>query len=130
MIEFEINGASYRAQQMDAMKQFHVVRRLAPLMGEFAGLKSAEPEKAFEAIASAVSKMSDADADYVIGTCLDSVERQAGNQWGKIRVSGRLMYADLPLPDMLQIVWQVLQGNLGSFFPALLANSPDTLAKG
>ncbi|WGS52672.1 hypothetical protein LFL96_31295 [Paraburkholderia sp. D15] len=117
----EINGTSYRIGRLDAKKQFHVARRLAPLL---AGLGSALQEKTtalvdlVSPIAGALSTMSDVDTDYILDTCLMVVQRQQGDGWQSVMVrDGGLLFQDIDLPAMLRLAVAVIQQNLGSFFP-------------
>ncbi len=134
-MEKEINGHRYRFGKLDVMKQFHVVRRLTPAMASvglsLAKLKSAAHAAdllgpAFEVIA----KMSDADSNYVLYTCLRAVHRQdgqaAGSGWvGIVPTSDDVLaYQDIDLPEMLQIVMWVLRVNLGGFFKGLTDAMP------
>ena len=123
MSEFEINGQAYRAARLDAFKQFHIARRLAPL---HAGLSKAMEggamgEDAFSpAIAEAVAGMPDADCDYILQSCLAVVQRRQGDRWASIMaVGGRaLQFDDIDMGAMLQIAGQVITENLGGFFGA------------
>lgn len=131
MAETEIAGVKYRVGRLDARKQFHVARRLTPVMGALvAALKGGEGELSGENVLSAlvpmseaVATMADADADYVITTCLGACERESvvhGAGWSPVSApNGRLMFDDIALPQMLQLVAAVIQENLAPFFPGL-----------
>lgn len=122
MSDIEINGNLYRIGHMDARKQFHVSRRLAPLL---AGLGSALADKksdlaaTFQPIAEALSKMSNEDMDYVLDNCLAVVSRQQGNQFAPVMSrGGGMMFEDIDLPTMMQLAIAVIRENLGGFFSA------------
>jgi hypothetical protein len=123
----EINGQSYRIGRLDAKKQFHVARRLAPLLAGLGGALKPEAKGFAELvspIAEALAKMSDEDTDYVLDTCLMVVQRQQGEGWQNVMVKGGgLMFQDIDLPTMLRLAVAVIQQNLGSFFPG----GPSTL---
>jgi len=137
-MEIEVRGQLYKAGRIDAMKQFHVVRRLAPIlsaMADIGGLQAAfsggQPQAADMAVmlvplANAVSSMPDADVEYVLGICLDVVERkQPGGGWAKVRASnGALMFEDIDMAAMLMIAGGVLGHNLSGFFAGLPSVSP------
>ena len=99
MTEFEINGVQYRAQTMDARRQFHVARRLSAVLAPSAdainGVKDSDSKGAFIAAVNsfvdAVSKLPDDQLDYVIDACLDTVSRKDGTQWSPIRRGGAMM---------------------------------------
>lgn len=134
MIEFEINGVQYRAQTMDARRQFHVARRLSAVLSPSAdainGVKDSDSKAGFIAAVNsfidAVSKLPDDQLDYVIDACLDTVSRKDGTQWSPIRRGGAMMY-DLDLYTQGAIVWHVVKGALDGFFASLPAPVRDTL---
>ena len=134
MIEFEINGVQYRAQAMDARRQFHVARRLSAVLAPSAdainGVKDSDSKGAFIAAVNsfvdAVSTLPDDQLDYVIDACLDTVSRKDGTQWSPIRRGGAMMY-DLDLYTQGAIVWHVVKGALDGFFASLPAPVRDML---
>lgn len=120
-MEFEIGGNTYRSGKMDTFKQFHVSRRLAPVLGGLAAMAEGEADNfaAFlQPIAEAVARMSDADCDFILQSCLGVVQRQQGNAWSPIYAGGgsALMFDDIDLGSMMQIAAKVIQENLGGFF--------------
>jgi hypothetical protein len=126
-LEFDHGGHTYRVGKLPAMRQFHVVRRLAPMLPNMAGLGlkpgASRPEDmiaVLEPLARAVAGMSDADAEYVIATCMSAVERkQPAGGWARMESGGRLMFEDMDMVGMVFIVGQVLRHNLSGFFDAL-----------
>lgn len=133
MVDFTIGNYGYVATKMDARKQFHVARRLTPIFSELKtafkiGIDAGDPMAYFEPVAQAISGMSDAESDYILDACLDVVKRKIGPALSPIRVSGRMMFEDMALAEMLQITWQVLQDNFASFFSAAPVNSGDQSA--
>lgn len=139
MIEFEVGGQNYRAEKLDAMRQFHVMRRLAPVMARmaesFGGVKAlaevseqniGEAVAKFEPVLEALGEMKDADAEFVVNTCLAVVlrEQEGGKGWAKVQASnGRLMFSDIELPQMMRLVWKVLEDSLKGFFSELGSRS-------
>lgn len=73
-----------------------------------------------EPLAKALGAMSDADSRFVITTCLSKVQRATGTgDWASVTAAnGGLMFADIEMPQMLQIVWKVIEVNLLSFSSA------------
>ena len=124
-MDFEIAGQQYRSGKMDAFRQFHVSRRIAPVLSGLAagaaGLSGAEPDQEFAAflqpLVTGIASMSDADCDYVLHACLGVVKRQQGNAWAPIFIAqgNSLMFDDIDLSVMLQIASRVIQDNLGNF---------------
>lgn len=125
-MEFEISGQQYRSGKLNARQQFHVARRLAPVLGGLVDASSAGAEsfsKFLQPIADAISGMSDADCDYVLDTCLAVVQRQQGTAWSPVMASSKaIMFDDIDVGVMLQMAAKVIQENLGSFFPGGSAN--------
>lgn len=144
-MEITLNGVRYSSIRLDAFKQFHIARRLAPVvlslgMGASLMMKfkeasaSATPKtEAAEAqddlaamaaagkpIADVLAAMSDTDSEYVLKACLGAVSReQAGTCFAPILNSaGTLQYNDLGLIQMLQLTHAVVMENLGNFMPA------------
>ena len=138
MIEFEIGGNHYQAGKLDAFKQFHVARRLLPVMSSMkaaldsetvaslvAGTGKVDMDKLLDPLADAVSSLKDEDCNYVLNTCLGVTSRQSGAGWQKVMASpGRLQFDDIDLGTMLAITMNVLQGNIGGFFPAGMQTLP------
>lgn len=123
MADLTLSGAEYQTGKLNAMKQFHVARRLAPVLGAMAGMVASDPVKAFAPFAEAIAGMSDEDADYVLFACLDVTRRKQTTGWAPIRSGAGLMFDDIDLPVMVQIAAAVLQENLGGFFGEALAAS-------
>lgn len=132
---FTVAGNSYKARKMPAMTQFHVARRLAPILGALmeavpasamdgktVDLAKIDGLKMMEPIAQVISTMSDADSEYILNACLEACDRQQPGDagWGPVKAKGSKapQYSDIDMPAMLQIAWKVIQENLGAFFPA------------
>lgn len=124
-MEFEIKGQQYRAGRLDAFKQFHVARRLAPLLGGIAKGGQGDFSAFLQPMAEALAGMPDADCDFILNTCLAVVQRQQGNAWAPIIKGKELMFEDIDMGSMIQITIKVIQENLGSFFsdPAAIAQA-------
>ena len=134
-MEKEIGGKLYRTGRLDAFKQLHVSRKLAPAIFALGASASAlkPPEEgteelaimniavgAFEPLARAIAGMEEKDVDYVVNTCLVVCERQdsPGAPWARMLSSaGRMMFEDIGMKEMLQLVVMVIRENLGDFFP-------------
>lgn len=124
-MEFEINGQQYRSGKLNARQQFHVARRLAPVLGGLAAASqgaSTDFAHFLQPIADAIAGMSDADCDYILDTCLGVVQRQQGSAWALILVNKAQMFDDIDLGVMLQIASKVITENLGGFFQGSAAS--------
>jgi hypothetical protein len=123
--EFEVGGKTYRCDNMDARKQFHVMRRLAGVLDALKEIpKGGDGDgmlAAIAPIAKAIASMSDEDCDYVLDACLNICQRQEGPGWAKIwnAQAKRSMFDDVNMAIMLQIAVKVLQDSFAAFFPAL-----------
>ncbi len=136
--DFEIGGRKFKLCKIDAFKQFHIVRRLGPLLGELApalgtfakskGQASflSESEKLDEfaklltPLMTGLSKLTDEDANKVLFGLLSSVEIQqmpVGN-WARLATDQAIMFSDLELPVLLQAAGRAFAYNLSGFFPA------------
>lgn len=117
--EFQVGDHTYVAGKMNAKQQFHVARRILPVLAG-AG-KDGDVMDKIRGAAYALSEASDADADYVIDHCLAVVKRKMENGKGYTQIisAGRLMFEDMTMLEMLQIAGEVLVFNLGNFSDAL-----------
>lgn len=135
MNEIQINGEFYIIGKLDAMRQFHVMRRIAPIMAAVGGpvfdalSSGAKPNVdmlfalAAGPFADVVAKMSNEDSEYVIMTCLSVVQKRQANGIAPLVRAGQLMFADLDMKTMMRLVFETLRGNMSDFFPKLPEDS-------
>jgi hypothetical protein len=131
-MEIEFDGKTYRIGKIDARAQFHIIRRLAPILGDLVpAVKTNGGGDALQAITGALAKLSDADADYCIFGLLKAVSRKQPNDigWGAVTTGESLMYDDMTMPMMLQLSWQVLKFNMSGFFAGLPAGLKEAFQK-
>lgn len=132
MSEITVGKYSYKIDRMDAMNQFHVARRLVPVMGAFASMATAlhnkvegQPIEAIDLlpIATAISQLSDDESEYVIKTCLSVVRRldETSNRYTPMMVRGNMMFQDVSLSEMIKLTSETIMENLGDFFAGLQA---------
>jgi hypothetical protein len=135
--DFEIGARKFKLNKLDAFKQFHCTRRLAPLFGDLipvahklSKLKPGEStDSQFESltpIMNGLAKLSDADADYVLLTLCSAVEMQQqpiGN-WARVATDAGLMFQDLDLSILLNIAARAFIYNMQSFFAFLPKKQP------
>jgi hypothetical protein len=127
-----ISGQKYIFGKLNARKQFHVARRLAPAIADIAPLlkliKSEEVEdkeefgiKAIEMLGNALSKLKDDDADFILDSLLDSVSRELGQGTGSapIRSNGVMMYQDIDMPTELALAFHAIKANFADFMPTI-----------
>lgn len=134
---FDVGDRKFKLGKIDAFRQFHIVRRIGPLLAELMpamagitkattdGMSEADKLEEFAKIAQPVmaglAKLSDADADYVLYRLLSAVEVQQPqfNIWSKVATDTGLLMQDLELPVLLQVAGRSLMFNLSGFFALL-----------
>lgn len=130
MTEFAIKGVQYRAGKMDAMAQFHVVRRLSPVIGGLRDMitravsgQEQDLVAAVQPLAEAIAHMSDEDSEFIIGKCMSVTQRQEskGSGWANIwsENAKQPMFADIDMGAMIFVCVHVLKANLGPFIDDL-----------
>lgn len=124
--DLPLDGQVYRIGKMDAMTQFHVARRIGPIMASVT--ESAQAGGEFNLLdvmataAQVIAKMSDDDVEYVIARCLSVVGRiQPDGRAAAVWRGKSLMFNDIQMPAMVRLSVEVVKENLGPFFPGLLA---------
>ncbi|MGU3521583.1 phage tail assembly chaperone [Enterobacteriaceae bacterium C23F] len=139
-MEVTIKGQIYRAAKLSVFDQLKVSRKLLPILAgvvaDFGSIRSLLPaegkidsstfddlapvfEKVLPRIAEELSALSEEDTNAIIHPCLAVVARQHGNTWTPVFRSGELMFDDIDLPTMLQLVARVVADSLGNFLPEL-----------
>lgn len=125
-MDFEVGGHKYRSMKLDAFRQFHIARKLAPVIGAIApALQAAEKGDGWSALlplAQVISTLPEEDCNFVLQACLAATQRQVGNVgWQPVwNVSAKaLQFEDIGLVEMIHIAVQVIQENLGNFTGAL-----------
>lgn len=131
--EIEVAGQTYRIGKLNAIQQFHVSRRLGPVMAAVgislqslsAGMLADLSD--FSAIigpaTEVMSKMTDEETNYIIFTCLGCVGRQEEARWAPVVQGSNFMYQDIDMPVMIRLVVAVLQDNIGNFLQGLSGES-------
>lgn len=135
--DFDYGGKKFKLNKIDPFKQFHIVRRIGPILSDILpAMKDAqrfqEVEKMSQGqqlemiskfaspIMNGLSKLSDADAELVLLGLLQAVEmQQAAGNWARIATSTLLMFQDLELPAMLHLASRAFMYNLANFFAGL-----------
>lgn len=120
-MEFELNGFEYRVQKLNARAQYHIMRRLTPMLAELASAVNAaeKADDALSPLANALARMTDADADYCLFGLLQAVKRKQNGAWSKVALENALMFDDLDLATMLQLAFKAFQFNFASFFQSV-----------
>ncbi|MEA5104681.1 phage tail assembly chaperone [Pantoea sp. S18] len=145
-MEFEIKGVQYRTKKLSVFDQLKVTRKLLPvlagIMPDMQSIKDALPkegdeadpqavyavlEKALPKIAEMLADMTEEDTNAIIFPCLSVVSRNHGKGWTAVMQSGELMFDDIDLMSMLQMVGRVAGDSLGNFLPAAPASETQPL---
>jgi hypothetical protein len=148
--EITVSGATYAIGKLDAFKQFHVARRLAPVLASMGGaveklsaasagatklvqmqLEGSEPADSgdamvaiMSAVAEVIAKMPEDDVNYILHACLGVAKRKDGDRWARVMNGASMMYQDIDMPAMMQITFVTLRENLSNFFPKLPDEKP------
>ncbi|MCX2699257.1 phage tail assembly chaperone [Ochrobactrum chromiisoli] len=129
-MDFQINEVAYRSGKMNAMTQFHVSRRMAPLLSsltEIAQGGKMDVPSVLSSLMNEISKLSDTDCEYVLYACMAVTSRDQGGGRGYASIlagDGKTsMFPDIDMLGMLTIAAHVLQDNLAGFFPSSVLTS-------
>lgn len=136
MLEFENGGNEYRTNKLSAMQQFHLSRKIAPVIPRLVPLflqlaKQPNGEMnygamaiALEPFAEALAAMQDDHAEYVVNVCMSSVMRKVGKDYTPVMSKGQFMFDDMDLGALMPMVVKVIWDNLGNFITGLVTNNP------
>ncbi|AVG77951.1 phage tail assembly chaperone [Pantoea ananatis] len=139
-MEFQIKGIDYRTSKLSVFDQLKVSRKLLPvlagLLAEYGSIRDMVPkkggtdadpesysaifEKVLPKVADQLAALSEEDTNAIIFPCLAVVSRrQDKNSWVPVARQNELMFDDIDLLSMLQMVGRVVGDSLGNFLPAL-----------
>lgn len=141
MENFEINGAEYRADKLTAMQQFHVSRRIAPLIpalipiamsvmksldkdGDMVASLLSNPA-VLQPFTDALAALPDEQINYVFDECLGVVKRKVGDGWMRVwdKKSHTTLSDDVgDMSVLLPVVVQIIKDNLGPFIRGFLTS--------
>lgn len=131
-MEFEIKGEKYSAVKLGVFDQLKVSRKLLPvlagILGELKGGKITI-ESALPIIAQSIADLREEDCNAIIHPCLAVVSRKNGKNFNAVFTGGQLMFDDIDLMTMLQIVGKVVGDSLGNFLQELQGSEKDDQAE-
>lgn len=134
---FSIGGIEFKFRKLDVFKQFHVARKIAPLLADILpAMKkvkdlSDKPEisesEKFDQFAelaqpfvAGLAKLPDAESEKLLKTLLSSVDIKDGlGVWSAVSTESMIMHQNLELPVLLQLAGKAFMHNLSGFFAAL-----------
>ena len=140
-LEVEVGGSKYSIGKLSAMQQFHVSRRIAPIIPSlvpvFSRLKDGDKSamddlewlaSSLQPLADGLAALSDADAEYLVGTCLSVVQRRQDHGWASVtgQSGTALMFQDIDMGVMLKLAVDVIVDNLRPFISGLLTSLPSS----
>ncbi|MDH0638194.1 hypothetical protein N5D52_14700 [Pseudomonas sp. GD03860] len=138
MSEFDLGDSTYRIGKLDAFKQFHLSRKVAPiiptLIPVFLKLQQSASKSPLSGdigamaevmgpFADGIAAMPDEAAEFILGTCLAVVQRKQGDRWMPVWSSNQstCMFDDMDLGVMLQLTFRVIKESLGPFISGMLS---------
>lgn len=133
MIDIPIGEHLYRIGRLNAMQQWHVARRWMPVAiamgsGVMNAAEAADDAAAGDALITvlgamtdALAKMSDADSDFVINTCLGVCQIKQGEQYAPVRsAAGGIMFDFIDVSTLMRLTMAVIKEHrLGDFMSVL-----------
>lgn len=148
MSEFELGADTFRIGKLNAFQQFHLSRKVAPviptLIPVFLKLQaSAKTTPAdgdsgpaqsplsgdlgalaemLQPFADGIAGMPDETAEFILSTCLGVVQRKQGATWFPVWSAGQnvCMFDDLDLGVMMKLSVRVITESLGPFLRGML----------
>lgn len=128
--EIDIGGHTYRLGKLSAMSQFHVARRIGPVVpsavflyleamksGKSLEQAMAELLPASQPILDELARLSDDALDYVVNECMSQIHRREGSTWFPIWNHGAQapMYEDVDMAVLLELTVRMISLCLGPF---------------
>lgn len=135
--DFVVGDKKFKLNKINAMIQFHILRRIGPLltelmtvMGHIArknvdGMTEEQKLEEFAKIANPImmglSKLSDADSEYVLFRLLTATEYHQAqfNVWSRVACDTGILMQELEFPVLMQVATRSLMFNLKGFFSLL-----------
>jgi hypothetical protein len=132
--DFEFAGHKFKMNKINALIQFHIVRRIGPLLADLMPAMSkiskvkadamSEEEKILEfariaqPLMNGLAQLSDKDSEYVLFRLLTAVEifQPTFNSWARVASDSGIMMQDIELPILMQAAGRSLAFNLKGFF--------------
>lgn len=129
-MELTVKGNQYSVGKLGAMSQFHIARRIAPVLmaaggvmpaiaNVLSGKLDANAFLALVPLAHVLAGMGDADSEYVLSECMKACQRRQGDGWQRVTAStGAFLFDDIDMTVMVQLAVAVIKSNLGNFLTA------------
>lgn len=113
------------SRKLTAFEQLAIVRRLTPALPLVDVLlkKSNEAQDKKVLVAMLLGRISDEDNEHIVNKCLGAVSVRDGAALFPLMKGAALMYHDIEMTDILDIVAEVIEENMGNFFRIALTDS-------
>jgi hypothetical protein len=137
---FKIGNVDFKTKKLNAFQQFHICRKLAPILGDllpmagkFSKMTEAEIDKeladgkieGLKPILDGLAKLSEEDTNKVLLGLLSAVEmKQEHGNWAPVANPTMILFNDLELPVLLQAAGRAFMYNMSGFFSVLPQVSP------
>lgn len=148
MSEFELGADTFRIGKLNAFQQFHLSRKVAPMIPTLIPLfmklqataKTAPTDGAsdtamaplsgdlgalaemLQPFADGIAGLPDETAEFILSTCLGAVQRKQGTTWFPVWSSSQnvCMFDDIDLGLMMKLCFRVIVDSLGPFLRGML----------
>ena len=116
---FDLEGKQYQVRRIDVFSQLSLVAKLSMVLATVSEQKDKELlisnfAKFFAAFAASMSKE---DLNEIFKLSLSSIYRRNKTTWQPIYKNGAMLFQDIDLKTMLNLVWRVIEVNkLNDFF--------------
>lgn len=131
--EFTVGSNQYRAGRLNARQQFDVARRLRDVLMILGMERGPEfkstPENFARIVLVSSGNVPQADMDIALNICLGVIKRRMPGDQGWVVIitpTGALMFDDIDMPVMLQLVWHVVNAHrMVDFLSVSVLNSSE-----
>lgn len=132
--EFTLNGQDYRVTNLNTFAQLHLSRKIAPVLVpmipafmemDTESMDMTRTTELLEPITDQLAEMPDDKVESIMRTALGAVQRRQEDRWSAIWVNDALMFDDIDLSTALQLVFYVVQDQLGPFIQGFLSTSEE-----
>ena len=136
--ELDLKGAHYVVGKLTPMAQFHLGRRIAPILAtmgiSFGMLREGTKMDIDDLMASIgpvsvlLSNMRDEEVEYIIVGCFAAIKRKSGDYWAPCMSGVTPMFDDMDLGVIVRLCIETLRFNLSDFLKGLgeVATSPSS----
>jgi len=110
MSEFTVGGHTYKVDPLNVFDAFDIARRVAPVITMLVVQKDREKlrqgfARAFVSLASGITRE---DGQAILTLCMARVSRKDGVGFAAVQTAGKMMYEDIGMEQMLELLWHVL----------------------